>query len=131
MSKFSAPSFCTARQQGWTQLLSFKRSYNSQLTEQNIQQQAEAEVEQALHCYDLRENQPWVPHCRPVEHCIGSYGETPKSSVKRLQASAAKVQHSAPLAGNAAYWPLVTRFFATGMQKVLLACFGPIRSRNL
>ncbi len=38
------------------------------LTEQDVEQEAKAEVEKALHCYYLGQDEPWVPDAGPVEH---------------------------------------------------------------
>ena len=41
---------------------------DTSLTEQNVQEQAKAEVEKTLHCDDLSQDQPRIPDAGTVEH---------------------------------------------------------------
>lgn len=42
------------------------------LTEEHVQQQAEAEIEETLYCDDLRKDEPRVPYGCPIEHLCQS-----------------------------------------------------------
>ena len=41
-----------------------------ELTEKHVQQESEAEIEEALHCDNLCKDQPGIPHICPIKHLV-------------------------------------------------------------
>ena len=41
-----------------------------ELTEEYVQQEAEAEIEETLHCDYLCKDQPGIPHICPIKHIV-------------------------------------------------------------